>query len=190
LEEAGRAGRIGAVVCGLNPARSNREEHDYYIAHGPSYESVVAFWNKRIGHIPYYQKLRRLMDELKLAGPILWTDTVKCEKQNQLPAFTHYLFPDTVRRCAANYLHSELAACPSDWIAIGVGRDAFITSSLLCPGRFVLGVPHCTGQFAVAQFDSLFIGDRLRPQIVSRLRNAQAHEPTGALWLTAENEEG
>jgi len=131
------------------------------------------------------------VDALNLAGPILWTDTVKCEKQAQLPAFSHLRFPDTVRRCAANYLHSELAACPSDWIAIGVGRDAFTTLSLLCPDRFVLGVPHCTGQYAAsAQFDSLFIGDRLRPQIMLRFQRAQADEPTGALWLTADNEEG
>ena len=191
LEDDRRTGCAGAVVCGLNPARSKKQEQDYYIAHGVNYESVVAFWTAHIRHIQYYQKLRKLVNALDLTGPILWTDTVKCEKQAQLPAFSHSLFPDTVRRCAANYLHQELEACPRDWVAIGVGRDAFTTLSLLCPGRFVLGVPHCTGQYAASsQFDHLFAGNRLQPQIMLRFQKARCSEPTGALWLTAGNEEG
>ncbi len=187
LEDEGRKESSGAIVCGLNPAMSKKEERNYYITHGASYESVVKFWNANIRDIPYYQKLRRLVDALNLAGPILWTDTVKCEKQYLLQGFSHYSFPDTVRRCTANYLHMELAACPPNWIAIGVGRDAFTTLSLLCPSRFVLGVPHCVGQRgASGQFDSLFIGDRLKSHVVAKFQNAQAEEPTGALWLTAD----
>ncbi|HEV2328792.1 MAG TPA: uracil-DNA glycosylase family protein [Verrucomicrobiae bacterium] len=175
----------GAIVCGLNPARSGQEEQRYYVTHGASYGSVVKYWNTHIRHIPYYQKLRKLVDALNLAGPILWTDTVKCEKQKYLQGFSHSLFPDTVRRCTANYLHSELAACPPDWIAIGVGRDAFTTLSLICPGRFVLGVPHCVGQGGAAErFDSLFIGNRLKPRVMARFQGVRAAEPTGALWLT------
>ena len=81
--------------------------------------------------------------------------------------------------------------CPRDWIAIGVGRDAFTTLSLLCPSRFVLGVPHCVGRFrASAQFDGLFIQDGLRPQITQRFQGAEAAESTGALWLASDNYDG
>lgn len=186
LESEGRMEGSGAIVCGLNPARSKKEEQQYYITHGASYESVVEYWNTHIRHIPYYQKLRRLVDALNVAGPILWTDTVKCEKHKGLQGFSHSSFPDTVRRCTANYLHPELAACPPDWIAIGVGHDAFTTLSLICPGRFVLGVPHCVGQGGAGErFDNLFIGNRLKPQVVAKFQSARSAEPTGALWLTA-----
>jgi hypothetical protein len=189
LEDNREADGIGSIICGLNPARCNKSEQNYYIQHGATYDSVTEFWHTQICKISYYQKLRKLADALNFSGPILWTDTVKCEKQPQLQSFSHYSFPDTVRRCTANFLHRELAACPSDWIAIGVGRDAFATLSLVCPNRFVIGVPHCTGQHGARdKFDKLFDGNQLLPQVMKRFQDAKNSEPTGALWLSADNE--
>jgi hypothetical protein len=66
-----------------------------------------------------------------------------------------------------------------------VGKDAFATFSLLCPDRFVLGVPHCTGRYSAKDFDGLFDDKaRLRPQFVERLTEARAKDKNGALWLT------
>jgi hypothetical protein len=187
LENDGRLGSAGSIVCGLNPARCKKQERAYYITHGANYESVVDFWNMQIRYIQYYVKLRKLVNALGLSGPILWTDTVKCEKQANLSAFSHLKFPDTVRRCAAYYLHQELSVLPHEWIAIGVGRDAFAALSLLCPDRFVLGVPHCTGQYiASGQFDELFTKGLLRPLVIQRYQDARIAEPKGALWLTSD----
>jgi len=99
--------------------------------------------------------------------------------------FSHSLFPHTVRRCVANYLHRELEACPPTWMAIGVGREAFAALSLVCPNRFVMGVPHCTGQYANRFFDELFDGEQLLPRIMQEFQELRDVEPTGALWLTA-----
>jgi hypothetical protein len=188
LEDDGRTADDGAIVCGLNPSPGNSEQRDYYESHGASYDSLVHFWNerKRRKEPPYYQRLRKLVNALRITGPILWTDTVKCEKRGDTKTFSHSRFPATVRRCVARYLHQELEACPHDWIAIGVGRDAFATLSLVCPKRFVLGVPHCTGQFgAQKDFADLFDGDRLKPKFMKQFRDARAMDKTGALWFTA-----
>ena len=109
-----------------------------------------------------------------LTGPVLWTDTVKCQKSDDTPTFSHSDFPDTVRRCVANYLHAELEACPREWIAIGVGREAFAALSLVCPNRFVLGVPHCTGRYSANTFDKLFQNGRLLPQLARKFKRCGA----------------
>jgi len=189
LEDDGRAAGTGVIVCGLNPGTGTKQgqkrQEEYYLDHGVSYDTEVKFWDEQQHGYPYYEKLRNLVIALKIPGPILWTDTVKCQKEDVTKAFSHSEFPATVRRCIANYLHRELEACPPEWIAIGVGRDAFATLSLVCPKRFVLGVPHCTGQYANKDFGGLFDSGRIRPQFMKQFRDARAKEPTGALWLTA-----
>ena len=186
LEDDGRTAGAGAVVCGLNPGKSNKQQQKYYVDQGASYDSVVNLWYEETHDCPYYRKLRALVKALNLAGPILWTDTVKCQKGDDTKTFSHSDFSSTVRRCIANYLHHELEACPRDWIAIGVGRDAFATLSLVCPKRFVLGVPHPTGLYAAkTNFDGLFDKDKLRPKFMKQFQDARDKEPTGALWLTS-----
>ena len=178
-------------MCGLNPGtgtkQQQKQQQDYFLKHGAGYDSEVEFWNEETGykHL-YYQKLRKLVNSLDLAGPILWTDTVKCQKMGDTKSFSHSDFPATVRRCVAHYLHRELEACPPEWIAIGVGRDAFAALSLVCPKRFVLGVPHCTGLYASkTNFDRLFDKDHLRPEFMKRFQEARDKEPNRALWLTS-----
>jgi hypothetical protein len=186
LEGAERTSGKGAIVCGLNPGKTKELEKRYYIAHDATYNSVVTFWHQELNKHQYYQRLRKLVKALDLTGPILWTDTVKCQKGDDTETFSHSSFPATVRRCVVNYLHRELEACPEDWIAIGVGREAFTTLSLVCRKRFVLGVPHCTGRFAANDFDGLFDDkDRIRRQFVKQLRESLAKEQTGAVWLAA-----
>jgi hypothetical protein len=190
LEDGGRAAGPGVVVCGLNPSKSTRQAQQYYLNNRASYASVENFWREEIGYDrQYYVKLRALVRALKIKGPILWTDTVKCQKGDDTKKFAHRDFPATARRCVASYLLRELEACPGSWMAIGVGRDAFATLSWLCPKRFVLGVPHCTGQYAAkTSFDGLFVDQdrkRLRPELMERFEGARAREENGSLWLTA-----
>jgi hypothetical protein len=177
-------------VCGLNPGtgtrRKQEQQQKYYVDHGASYGSEVEFWKEKQHGYLYHEKLRKLVNALNLAGPILWTDTVKCQKGDNTKTFSHSDFPATVRRCVAKYLDRELEACPHEWIAIGVGRDAFAALSLVCPKRFVLGVPHCTGLYAAkTNFDGLFDKDKLRPEFMKQFQDALDKEPTGALWLTS-----
>jgi hypothetical protein len=196
LEDTGRTDGVGAIVCGLNPSagttRKQEQEQQYYVEHGASYCSEVEFWNEKRDSYLYFKKLRKLVNALDLTGPILWTDTVKCQKGDDTKSFNHADFPGTVRRCVAKYLRRELKACPPDkWIAIGVGRDAFATLSLVCPEHFVLGVPHCTGLYTTKNdFDALFDKGKLRPKFTKQFRNARDKEPTGALWLTPKPRRG
>lgn len=180
-----RIGSAGSIVCGLNPAISKEHERQFY-ASNPTYSAELEFWSSDLGHIPYFRKLRQLVDGLGFDGPILWTDTVKCERESRRSIFSHSTFPDTVRCCASRHLHRELSACPDDWIAIAVGKDAFTALSLLCLNRFVLGVPHCTGRFAREQFDGLFEGNVVRSDIVQRFCAARTTKPKGAIWLNTE----
>ncbi len=191
LEDAGRTDGVGAIVCGLNPGTGTRQnlkqQQEYYVAQGASYGSEVEFfWNQGQRDYVYYKKLRKLVNALGLAGPILWTDTVKCQKKDDKKSFNHSDFSATVRRCVGKYLHQEVEACPDKWIAIGVGRDAFAALRLVCLKHFVLGVPHCTGQFAAkTNFDELFDKDKLRPKFMKQFHDARNREPTGELWLTS-----
>jgi hypothetical protein len=173
----------GAIVCGLNPGKSRKkdQEEEYHVKHR-SYESVVTFWHDKGYDHPYHRKLRQLVRALNLAGPILWTDTVKC----QGPGFSHLRFPNTVRCCVPRYLRRELKACPADWIAVAVGRDAFATFGLECPGRFVLGVPHPTGRYSAKDFDGLLDDNaRIKPRFLDEFTKERAKDKNGALWLTS-----
>jgi hypothetical protein len=193
LEGDGGTAGPGVIVCGLNPGAGAgaqaKRQREYYLANGAGYSAEVNFWEIEQKGYPYYEKLRKLVRALKITGPILWTDTVKCQKWDKAKRFTQSRFRATVHRCAARHLHRELAACPADWIAIGVGRDAFATLSLLCPGRFVLGVPHCMGQYdAPRNFAGLFgkhDKDELRRRFVKKFQDARDEEPAGLLWLSA-----
>ncbi len=180
----------GVIVCGLNPstgAGTNRtEQRQGYLRKHPSYDAEVKFWHEYTrGESPYYRQLTRLVKALGINGPILWTDTVKCQKADPKTRFSHSKFRATVHRCVGKHLRLELAACPDDWIAIGVGNDAFSTLTLVCPERFVLGVPHPTGLYSAPKyFEALFDDDnkgRLRPELMKDFRRTRVKERNGLL---------
>lgn len=142
IVERGSAPGRGALVSGINPARSNERERAFYRKHGATYEAVVEFWHDKIAPIAYYERLRNFLHGVGVSGPVVWTDLAKCEnapdQQGLLPL-------QTLRTCTGRYLIKELAALPKDWPLIAVGAEAYKALSYLEPRRTVLGIPHPTG---------------------------------------------
>lgn len=144
LETDGRANGPGVAVVGLNPGRSSEREQRFYQKNGICYQSVLDFWGESARpakNVAYYRRLRNLMDDLGLTGPILWTELVKCES----PRGEHPPL-QTCRTCMDNFLARELEEIP-DWSLVGVGREAFTALAYRYPTRTVLGVPYPTGSY-------------------------------------------
>ena len=151
------AANDGCVIIGSNPGRSTEVERAHYINYikssstGLSYNATLEYWPK-IANIPYFARLRAFVNSFGIEGPILWSDLVKCEcninpeiaRPSSLPA-------QTLRTCVHRYLQRELELPPIEWPIIAVGLVAFnALSSLVPPGRAIIGVPHPTGSFGHA----------------------------------------
>lgn len=95
--------------------------------------------DKHKAHL-YYRRLRNLANQLKLNGPILWTEIVKCESEVR-----GRLSVRTIRDDINRYLLNEIKATPKNWPLIGVGDEAYKILSYFFNKRFVIGVPHVTG---------------------------------------------
>jgi hypothetical protein len=183
LEIHRRLDRDGAAVVGLNPGRSTVVERQFYLDRGCTYDSVVSWYTESgtrqgLNH-PYYRRLRNLVDDLGLEGPILWTELAKCESE----ADTVDPPPlQTFRTCTGAFLERELALIPPDWPLFAVGREAYRGLADRFPTRTVIGVPHPTG--SRGEFAGLFDSGRLRESAAREASDALSS--TGqAVWLVA-----
>jgi hypothetical protein len=177
LERRDEHGR-GCLVTGINPGRSSDAEPAYYHRHGTSYDAVVAYWHERVRGIRYYARLRRLVDQIGLSGPILWSDLAKCENA---PSVDGLIPLETLRRCNGRFLHRELAVLPAEWPILGVDLEAYKALAYMVPDRTVLGVPHPTG--SRGQFVRLFRDELLVPEVAAEARAALASSEPVILWL-------
>ena len=171
---------MGCLAAGINPARSSEAERAYYRLHGPTYDSVVAYWREHVSRIPYYQRLRRLIDQLHMPGPILWSDLAKCENA---PDVKSPIPLQTLRRCSGRFLYKEIRLLPKAWPILAVGIEAYKALAYMVPERTVIGVPHPTG--SRGQFFRLFNGDLLWPDISAAAHTALLSAEPVVLWLQA-----
>ena len=152
LEETNRARSRGSVALGINPGTGDDEEETYYREHGCTYEAMLEFWMaRRDWSHPYHTRTRRFIDAIGLAGPILWTELVKCQnapgKRGAPPL-------ETLRTCVQLYLVEEVAAVPPDWPIVAIGKEPYRVATLMFPSRTVIGIPHPTGSYGL--FPRLF----------------------------------
>ena len=165
LEHQNRHGETGCVVVGINPGNpgksaTNDKERNFYLDNQISYNTVVDFWINHGGYNhPYYRYLRDLINCVGYNGPILWTELVKCENDNE----TRFPPLQTFRICTHNFLTKELDLVPKNWPLIAIGREAHKALSYLYPTKSVLGVPHPTS--SRGNFPRLFT-DNTRNQFV------------------------
>ena len=180
LETKGRKDSKGSVIVGINPGRSKPAEREFYRSNGQTYEQVVAYWQQKINLHPYYMKLRILVNQLGLNGPILWSELVKCENlssESGLPPL------QTFRNCTQAYLQKELHEVPNSWAAIAVGKESYKALAYIFANRAVIGVPHPTGSYG--QFHKLFDAEkRLLPEVKAQTRDIVDGKLREAVWLS------
>jgi hypothetical protein len=179
LERPDAVGR-GCMAVGLNPGTSQPRERTFYLASELSYDRVKMY-RTSIATIPYLTRARKIIDQLGLGGPILWSNLAKCENESgrkRLPPL------QTLRHCTRRFLLRELAATPTSWAVLGIGWEAYRAVAYLVPERTVIGIPHPTG--GSRDFHKLFADGRLREEIKDRaLWHLNSPEPR-AVWLGSE----
>lgn len=180
FERAERSER-GCFSAGINPGRSRKRERAFYKQAGARYDALIDFWNKEIKNVPYYRRLRQLVNAMRIAGPIIWSDLAKCENASDVQG----LIPlQTLRACSGRFLRRELEIIPADWPIIGVGIEAYKALAYLQPNRTVIGVPHPTG--SRGNFFRLFKNSELRPNVARQAQLALKSKTPIALWLAAD----
>ena len=181
FEHQGRTGSFGSVALGINPGQGDEEERAYYLEHGSSYDQVLAFWmSRRRSSHRYHTRTRHFIDAAGLAGPILWTEVVKCQN----PVGVRALPPlETRRTCVHLHLVNEMAEVPPAWPIVAIGKQPFELAAMMFPSRAVIGIPHPTGAFG-DQFHSLFeASDDLRPEVRRLVDGILSSNIPGAAWL-------
>jgi len=179
LERPDGVGR-GCLAIGLNPGTSKPPERAFYLDSEISYNRVKTY-RVAIASIPYFARARRVIDEVGLSGPILWSNLAKCENEvgrDGLPPL------QTLRHCARRFLSRELAVAPTVWAVLGIGWEAYRALAYLVPERTVIGIPHPTGGFR--DFRRMMENGQLREEIKERAaRHLRSLEPS-AVWLGSE----
>ena len=179
FDDVERKNSKGVVIVGLNPGKTTKEERTFILAY-PDYRDQIEFWLKKTNtHSYYYQPLRRLVDQLKIEGPILWTELVKCES-----VINGILSVPTIRDDINRFLFKEVEAIPKSWPLIGVGTKAFEILAYRFPDRLIIGVPHPS---AFGNFWRLFDENkRLRSHI--RRKSIKAISSNKPLALMLKND--
>jgi len=139
----GRNGKNGAIVIGINPGKSSKEEQKFLLKGNCNYQAILDFWDLKAKNFAYYKKSRELITDLGFTGDILWTDLAKCEcrgKNGDVPI-------QTLRICIDRFLEKEIKALSDNFVIIALGNVAFNFCSLRFPDRFVIGLPHPTGAY-------------------------------------------
>ena len=176
LERPDANGR-GCIVIGINPATSLPPERKAYLKYGITYKGVNEYRREK-ENITYFKRVRLVIGELNLPGPILWSNLAKCENTKGRKGLPPVL---TIRRCVGRFLHRELEIAPPDWPILTLGRDAYSALIYLAPQRAVIGIPHPTG--SRQDFPKMFTGKHLRKAIANRAAQALSSSEAGVVWL-------
>ena len=174
----------GVVVVGLNPGVAKPKENAYRLTHGNTYQVVRKCWDELlIRQSQYFEKPRRLIQDLGFSGDIVWTNVAKCECLDSKVRISFSSAPQTFRFCASLYLKRELAVVPiSTWPIIACGKDAFTAISYLFTNRKIIGIPHPTG--AGIEFRKLLDGSKLRTSLKDHVHAFFNTQLNGAFWLS------
>ena len=124
LERPEAAGR-GCLAVGLNPGTSSTRERAFYRDSEITYDSVKAY-RTSIANIPYFLRVRNIIDQLELSGPIIWSNLAKCANENGRKGLPPL---QTLRHCTRRFLRRELAA---NFVRLGRPRNWM--GSLPCAG--------------------------------------------------------
>jgi hypothetical protein len=181
LESADRREYQGSVALGINPGRCPEREQTYYLAHGNTFEAEVAFLTTSvIQKHPYHAGIRKFADAAGLAGPILWTELVKCENPPRVKGIPPL---GTLRTCVNRFLLEELRLVPTSWPIIAIGRKPFELVAIMFPARVVLGIPHPTGSYG--HFPRLFrTKTQLAPRVEAVTKGLLTSRNPEAAWLS------
>lgn len=168
----------GCVVVGINPGKSKENERGNYKKINLTYDDVKIVSKNIIDSHKYYNQIRKFLEIIDRNGPILWTELVKCEnEENNLPDL------QTFRICTKKYLTEEIKKVPENWPLIAVGKMVYYALSFLYPDKAVIGIPHPTGSYGY--FNKLI--DQENVERVSE----DAHSTISnnrAIWLTHKKE--
>ena len=179
LERPDAPGR-GCLAVGLNPGTSKPAEREFYLTNGITYDRVKEY-RVRISDGPYFARTRSVIDELGLTGPIIWSNLAKCENESDRDGLPPL---QTLRHCTRRFLARELHECPSDWVVLGIGWEAYRALAYREPERTVIGIPHPTGGYR--HFRKMLNAGSLRRELKKRaLAALNSHEPS-AVWLGAQ----
>lgn len=171
----------GCIVIGINPGTASIEEMNTFRLH-PKYDEFLSLWESKNSKWKYYPRLRNLINQIGIKGPILWTELVKCQsvkcqsndKKQALPM-------DTYRTCMGAFLNMEIKKSPPIWPLIGVGKDPYLALSYSYTNRLVIGVPHPTG--SRGQFDAVRNEPELLRAVGDLISNNLNFNSFKAPWL-------
>jgi hypothetical protein len=169
----------GCFCAGINPGCSKRRERDHYRQTGANYDALLDYWDKALKDLPYFRRLRQLIDAMDIAGPIIWSDLAKCENA---PGYEGQIPLQTLRTCSGRFLRSELEVIPTGWPIIAVGAEAYKALAYLQPNRTVIGIPHPTGSHG--NFLALFDNSLLKSNVEVQAKKALESADPVAIWLT------
>ena len=141
LETEKRTKEKGIIVVGMNPGKIDNDPQEYkdILKEKCSYQNYIESFKKNILHkSPYFERTREILDILNFTGPILWTEIVKCQSEEN----GKLDFP-TIRNCAHKFLKNEVALV--DYPILALGDKAYPTCLLIFPERKIIGSPHPSG---------------------------------------------
>jgi hypothetical protein len=177
LEEGTEKGSLGAAVVGMNPGQPMKGEFAHYLQNGNSYAAVTTWFAQHGRTHRYHKNIRRLLDCMDVAGPILWTELAKCQSltAGKAPPL------QTFRTWSSAFLNRELEALPTFWPILAIGRDAYSAVSFRFADRRVVGVPHPTG--SKGHFAALCSDGALLPGV--RAAITATRDSGAAVWLSS-----
>jgi hypothetical protein len=145
----------GCIVVGINPGIPKNKDAQLFFKNEVTLYDKQVKWLKNLtypykGTSNYYTKLVNFIRKLlKIKGPILWTELVKC----QLKRKGGKLLKDTIRICMKKFLKKELEIIPRKWPIIAIGSKSY--QEIQDSNHLVIGIPHSTGPYANKLFDKL-----------------------------------
>ena len=182
-DESPTGASAGIIVCGLNPGRSSKKEQQYCLENGNSSEALRNYYALHSHEWPFFTRTRDFLAALGHTGPVVWTNIAKCEATKASKRIGFVTHPQTFRTCANRFLSREINGCPSSWLILAIGRDAFAALAYLFPSRRILGIPHPTG--AYPHFRRMLLSNTSSgSNLTTRMQQYWFDEPNGSLWLS------
>ena len=171
----------GCLAIGLNPGLSGPHERTFYVNSGMTYDRVKTYRDSISGK-RFFALTRRVVDQLGLSGPILWSNLAKCENESGRKGLPPL---QTLRHCTRRFLRRELDAVPIDWVVFGIGWESYRALAYLVPERSVIGFPHPTGGYR--DFRKILDDGQLRQEIKDRAKGILSAREPGTAWLGSIN---